>query len=67
MLSARNEYRAIKTLETLGIDTMKISGFGERGVPPVWLESFIITEELENTVSLEDFCRTGKRILLTFR
>jgi heptose I phosphotransferase len=61
VLSARNEYRAIKKLEALGIDTMRISGFGERGVPPVWLESFIITEELENTVSLEDFCKDWKK------
>ena len=61
VLSARNEYRAIKKLEALGIETMKISGFGERGIPPVWLESFLITEELENTVSLEDFCRDWKK------
>jgi len=61
VLSARNEYRAIKKLETLCIDTMKISGFGEMGIPPFWLESFIITEELENTVSLEDFCRDWKK------
>jgi heptose I phosphotransferase len=60
VLSARNEYRAIKKLETLGIKTMTISGFGERGVPPVWLESFLITEELENTISLEEFCRDWK-------
>jgi len=61
VLSARNEYRAIKKLETLGIATMKISGFGERGVPPVWLESFLITEELENTISIEELCRAWKK------
>ena len=61
VLSARNEYSAIKKLETLGIDTMKTCGFGERGMRPLWLESFIITEELENTISLEDLCREWKK------
>jgi heptose I phosphotransferase len=36
---------------------MKIAGFGERGIPPARLQSFLITDELINTVSLEDFCR----------
>lgn len=57
VLSARNEWRAIRRLEQLNVATMKIAGFGERGVPPAWLESFLITDELVDTVSLEDFCR----------
>jgi heptose I phosphotransferase len=57
VLSARNELRAIRMLDALGIETMKVAGFGERGLPPAWLESFLITEELENTVSLEHFSR----------
>lgn len=61
VLSARNEYRAIQKLETLGIGTMNICGFGERGIPPVWIESFLITEELENTISLEELCRDWKK------
>jgi heptose I phosphotransferase len=54
---ARNEWLAIRRLEELNIATMKIAGFGERGVPPARLQSFLITDELINTVSLEDFCR----------
>jgi heptose I phosphotransferase len=56
-LSARTERLAITRLEELGVDTMKIVGYGEQGWNPARLKSFIITEELENTISLEDFCR----------
>ncbi|MDT8440434.1 MAG: lipopolysaccharide core heptose(I) kinase RfaP [Desulfuromonadales bacterium] len=57
VLGARNEWRAIRRLEGLGVATMAIAGFGERGLPPAWLQSFLITDELANTVSLEDVCR----------
>lgn len=56
-LSARTERLAITRLEELGVHTMKIVGYGEQGWNPARLKSFIITEELENTISLEDFCR----------
>ena len=55
VLSAMDEVHAICRLEELGIPTMKMAGFGIRGIPLIRLESFIITEELENTVSLEKF------------
>jgi len=60
VLSAGNELRAIRMLDALGIETMKVAGFGERGLAPAWLESFLITEELENTISLEHFSREWK-------
>jgi heptose I phosphotransferase len=60
VLSAGNELRAIGMLDALGIETMKIAGFGVRGLPPAWLESFLITEELDNTISLENFSREWK-------
>jgi len=60
VLSARNEYEAIRRLEKLGVATMKAAAFGERGKNPARIQSFIITEELVNTVSLEDFCRDWK-------
>jgi UDP-glucose:(heptosyl)LPS alpha-1,3-glucosyltransferase len=60
VLSARNEYGAIRRLEKLGVATMKPAAFGERGRNPARIESFIITEELTGTVSLEDFCRDWK-------
>lgn len=57
VVSAENELRAIRRLEGIGIETMRVAGFGKRGIPPAWLDSFLITEELENTVSLEDLSR----------
>lgn len=60
VLSARNEYEAIRRLEELGVATMTVAAFGERGANPARIESFIITDELVDTISLEDFCRNWK-------
>lgn len=57
VLGAEHEWLAIKRLTGLGVDTMKAVAFGRRGSNPAKLESFIVTEELAPTVSLEDFCR----------
>lgn len=57
VVGARNEWLAIQRLEKLGVETMKIVGFGERGLNPARRQSFLVTEELAHTVSLEDFCR----------
>ncbi|MEW6585065.1 MAG: lipopolysaccharide core heptose(I) kinase RfaP [Nitrospirota bacterium] len=57
VLSAGNELCAIRRLEEIGIETAKVAGFGERGMRPAWLESFLITDDLVNTISLEDFSR----------
>ncbi len=57
VLGAEHEWLAIQRLTGLGVDTMKAVAFGRRGSNPAKLESFIITEELAPTVSLEDFCR----------
>lgn len=62
VLGARNEWLAITRLGELHIDTMKVVGFGERGINPARQQSFLITEELANTVSLEDFCRNWKNV-----
>jgi heptose I phosphotransferase len=57
VLGAEHEWRAINRLTELGVDTMKAVAFGRRGSNPARLESFIVTEELAPTVSLEDYCR----------
>jgi len=57
VLGAANEWRAIRRLEELGVDTMHASAFGQRGRNPATQHSFIVTEELAPTISLEDFCR----------
>ena len=60
VLGAANEYRAIRHLERLGIDTMRVCAFGERGWNPAARESFLVTAELERMTPLEDFCRDWK-------
>jgi len=57
VLGASNEWRAIRRLEELGVDTMRAVAFGQRGRNPATQHSFIVTEELAPTISLEDFCR----------
>jgi heptose I phosphotransferase len=57
VLGAEHEWLAISRLTELGVDTMKAVAFGRRGSNPARQESFIITEELAPTVSLEDYCR----------
>ena len=57
VLGAENEWRAIRRLGELGVDTMRAVAFGQRGENPARQRSFLITEELAPTISLEDFCR----------
>lgn len=57
VVSANTEWRAIKRLDMLGIPTTPAVAYGCRGLSPASLQSFIITEDLGDIVSLEDFCR----------
>jgi heptose I phosphotransferase len=57
VLGAANEYHACLRLHELGIDTLVPVAFGERGNNPAQQLSFLITEELTNTISLEDYCK----------
>ncbi len=61
IFSAQNEWRAIQRLEELGVRTMHLVGYGKRGWNPARLQSFVITEELANTVSLAVFCRSWRQ------
>lgn len=56
VLGARNEWEAIDRLRALGIETMEMVGYGEAGRNPARQRSFVITRELEGTISLEDYC-----------
>ena len=58
VLGAANEYLACLRLKELGIDTMTPVAFGERGANPAAQLSFLITEELAGTISLEDYCKS---------
>ncbi|PRA58382.1 MULTISPECIES: lipopolysaccharide core heptose(I) kinase RfaP [Pseudomonas] len=55
VLGAGQEWRAIQRLQQAGVPTMTAVAYGEKGRNPADQHSFIITEELAPTVSLEDF------------
>ena len=56
VLGAKNEVRAIRRLEDLRIDTLKIAAYGWRGLNPALQQSFVVTEHLGDTITLEDLC-----------
>lgn len=57
IVSARTEWQAIRRLDAIGIPTTPALAFGERGCDPSRRQSFVITRDLGDIVSLEDFCR----------
>jgi len=67
VIGAKTEYKAINYLHTLGIDTMDIVGFSQKGANPATLKSFLITKELDNTTSLEDYCSSWPEQVPSFR
>lgn len=56
VVSAENEWLALHKLYELKIPTMRAVGFGSRGWNPATRQSFLLTEELVDMVSLEDLC-----------
>lgn len=60
VVGARNEWLAIRRLQELQVDTLKAVGYGAKGWNPARLQSFVITEDLGETASLEDFCRNWR-------
>jgi heptose I phosphotransferase len=64
--SAKNEWLALQRLNKLGVATLQVAGYGQRGKNPARTQSFILTSELTDVVSLEDFCRDWKNTPATF-
>lgn len=60
VLGAQNEFDAIRLLERLGVPTMTCRAFAKRGKNPAKQDSFIITDELQGKIPLEDFCKDWK-------
>jgi heptose I phosphotransferase len=60
ILGAMIEVRAIQKIESLGIATTPLVAYGQRGCNPARLQSFVMTEDLGNIVSLEDLCAAWK-------
>lgn len=55
VLGAGQEWQALERLHEVGVPTMTAVAYGERGSNPADQHSFIVTEELAPTISLEDF------------
>lgn len=53
IISARNEWQAIHFLEKHHLDTMTLAAYGERGLNPAKRQSFVVTDDLTGTMSLE--------------
>ena len=53
IVGAKNEWEAIRFLEKHQLDTMKIAGYGQQGLNPAKRVSFLVTDELVDTMNLE--------------
>lgn len=56
IIGARTEMIAIEALHSIGIQTTPFIAFGERGLNPATKNSFLITKDLGDIISLEDVC-----------
>jgi heptose I phosphotransferase len=56
ILGAMTEVVAIQQLTQLGIPTTPLVAYGQRGRNPATLQSFVMTEDLGDIVSLEEVC-----------
>ena len=60
VIGARSEFNAVKRLHELGINTLDVVAFGEKGINPLTKESFIVTKNINPSTSLEDYCQNWK-------
>lgn len=67
VLSAENEYRAIHHLNAVGVATPKLAAYAKTGINPAGLRSLIVTEDLGDSISLEDLCRDWRTSPPDFR
>ncbi|MFW5426803.1 MAG: lipopolysaccharide core heptose(I) kinase RfaP [Methylophagaceae bacterium] len=53
VISAKNEWQAVRFLERHNINTLSIAAYGEQGLNPAKKQSFLVTDDLVNTMCLE--------------
>lgn len=66
ILSAKNEWQAVQFLQRHHLDTMTLVAYGERGWNPARRHSFVVTEDLVQTMSLEHLGQQWKKTPPTF-
>jgi heptose I phosphotransferase len=57
IIGAKTEWKAIQALTDLGLGTTPLVGYGQRGFWPFTQQSFVLTQALDETISLEDDCK----------
>ncbi|MBL1320464.1 MAG: lipopolysaccharide core heptose(I) kinase RfaP [Methylophaga sp.] len=67
IISAKNEWLAIQLLEKNQLDSMQIAAYGERGWNPAKKTSFLVTDELVDTMSLEHLAKQWRQTPPTFQ
>ena len=60
VIGAMTEVQAIKKLNAIGIATTPLIAYGVKGCNPATQQSFVMTEDLGDIVSLEIFCADWK-------
>ena len=65
ILGAMTEVNAIKKLDKIGIATTPLVAYGQRGYNPATMQSFLITEDLGDIVSLEEMLQDSKTYPMT--
>lgn len=58
-LSAKNEWQAIQKLQKAGIKVPSLVAYGERGLNPANIQSFVVTEDFSARENLADFIRNN--------
>lgn len=61
ILGAMTEVNAIQKISALGIATTPLVAYGQRGINPAKLQSFVLTEDLGDITSLEDLCASWNK------
>jgi Lipopolysaccharide kinase (Kdo/WaaP) family len=65
ILGAMTEVQAIQRLDEIGIKTTPLVAYGQRGCNPATLQSFVLTEDLGDIVSLEEMCEDANTYPMT--
>jgi hypothetical protein len=53
VVSALNEVRAIERCQAIGIDTTRLAAYGQEGINPATVKSFLLTDAIDATEDLE--------------
>ena len=67
IFSAMTEVNAIKQLNIIGIKTTPLVAYGQQGRNPATIQSFVMTEDLGEIVTLEELCADWPQYSANFK